>query len=302
VLTTELNSTPVDETEQADTITLIESATLGTRQRLTEGQPDWVLLRRIDRLCRLDAWASKLPPFCIAVLIAGDIPAPAFCAGFAFLVVHLASGYVANDVAEWDTDIAAGDAKPLHRLGTKQAWLLLLPLSGAAVASATAGALVAGNALPVLVGGSSIVAHFGYSFWPRLKARGSFGVVSSAFNQWVAAYAYTLSLVNGSDFGREGRGYLVGVLLTWLLALGIHGSLRHQFRDFDYDLGRTATFAARVGRANTLGAVRIARLAVVTLSLTPCFLFPNWEGVRMTCILTSFAVYHLVYYKRLETR
>lgn len=260
-------------------------------------------LRLLIDLVRVDAWISKLPALAIALLCLDGVfaldPAGAISIVLGLATLHLAIGYVANDLADWEYDIEASDERVAHSYGQRTLASVLMILI-AIMLSAIAALWLWGTSLASLGIALAVCATgFTYSFGPRFKDRAFAGVVFSSLTQWVFPYLVVIPLLE-TETDQLRSFLLVGALGLWLLLLGVHGALRHQLRDLPRDFGRRSTFAVVRGPRVTLRAVRTVRMLLAVACAAPAAVFiGNPIGLQCSLVISTFAVYHAVYHKRL---
>lgn len=266
-------------------------------------QRRWSLIAGTAASLRVEGWISKLPALVLAAYAVGalvDVPSSAVSYAVGFCCLHLALGYTANDLADWRHDVAAGDKRAAHRGGRRRLAGLVIALAVINALYLAAG-LWHGQLWPAWYGALTVALGFTYSFPPRLKGRGLLGVLFSAYIQWVTPMTMVL-LAPGVRVNGVSGAALLAVVLLWLFSLGCHGALRHQIRDYDADLGRTATYAVVRGLTTTGRLLTVSRVAVLCCCGTVAFIAPGPAGLASALSLTSFSVYHLIYYKRSERR
>lgn len=250
---------------------------------------------------RVGAWISKLPALVLGAYAAGaaiGIPSGDVCYSVVFCSLHLALGYTANDLADWRSDIEAGNPRSSHRYGRRYLTTVVLALAVANVLWLLGGA-VKGGAWQALFGLLTVALGFIYSFPPRLKGRGLAGVVFSAYTQWVSPMVFLL--LGPHVVVRDTGGVLViASVLIWLAGMGCHGALRHQIRDLAYDRAFTRTYAVDRGKERTRRALTLCRVGVFLAAASIALWTPRLAGVESALGLATFSIYHLFYYKRLE--
>jgi 4-hydroxybenzoate polyprenyltransferase len=253
-------------------------------------------LRTLLNALRTEAWISKLPGFFIAVLTLtlAHHRSPnetMLLYSILFLLGHMATGYVSNDLADWNHDRAAGDSRAIHRLSKSVSavfagTLMILQVSLILMMPCSWQIKLV---MLVLTG-----LHQIYSFPPRLKHRGGLSVISSSVNQWVAPFLVFGLLTETT------QSLVFYVLLVWLFGIGCNGAIRHQIRDFQRDENRSHTFVQAVGLDFAVSYLRGVQIACFLL---PLLSFPLLLSAASACnaivITESFALYHLLYHKRL---
>jgi 4-hydroxybenzoate polyprenyltransferase len=253
-------------------------------------------LRILLSALRTEAWISKFPGFFTAVLtlILAHQQSPNETMLFysiLFLLGQMITGYVINDLADWEHDRAAGDSRAIHQLPQPVAAVFAGSLMGLQIL------LILITPCPwqpkaVMLGLTGL--HPTYSFPPRLKHRGGLSVISSSVNQWVAPFL-VFGLLTGTA-----QSLIFGVLLVWLFGIGCNGAIRHQIRDVQRDENRSHTFVQAVGIRHAVHYLRGVQIACFLLPLVSFPLLLSAPTAGNAIVVTeSFALYHLLYHKRL---
>lgn len=256
------------------------------------------MIRTLIACLRIEAWISKFPPFflaCFLLMSVSDrVTFPQLFLISIFLFTHLISGYIANDVADWDKDMVAGDARAIHQLGKKLAWQIM---AIAVLVHLIVIAIIAKSnfwILGILLGFTTL--HLMYSFPPRFKNLGFASAVSSSFNQWLAAF-YTFALIY--PYTQPDPAILLG---AWMFVMGLNGAIRHQINDYHHDRQLTNTAVQGLGVPRSLKILKVIQwLACGVLPLVSYLILPSIEEASVFALtLASFAIYHTMYYKRLQ--
>lgn len=245
------------------------------------------------RMLRVEAWVSKIPGFFVAVLALAlykPITEEELLWSTGFLLTHLCTGYLINDIADWNSDLASGDERTMHRLGRRIGYVVLLIFTGLHLLVCTEIAIAAPSRWVLLLGLTTL--HFIYSVPPRLKSRGIWGVISSAINQWVAPFAVLVMQI--------GLGKPEAVLIAWLCLIGINGAVRHQMRDYYRDsIGEVQTFVRRIGPVQAVRLLYWIQRLVISVPLLLLLFLPLPKALVALVDTIGFTVYHTLYYKRL---
>jgi len=224
-------------------------------------------------------WAlSKVPAICLAatyLCLVHKNFSPAtlenlflFC--YIFAVANAALGYLLNDFADRDIDLAQGKKNAFHALGMPQG-LALMALSAGAMLWASVPFVLQPGFVPLWL--LSLALSIAYSLKPlRLKERGAIGVMAAA----VAMCGLPIVLMSVSlGFGCDWQALLLAFLCT------INGAtieIGHQRFDRAGDKSTgTATLAARMENhqlnrlySNMLSIDRAAIAAMIVLVLCAC--------------------------------
>ena len=251
---------------------------------------------------RLKAWVSKFPGFIVAVfcmLIASkEIESSILFWSLVFLIGHLATGYIANDIADWELDLSSDDKRDIHQLTKSGAyayfgfWLILHMLTNVYMA-------IAFQPWVIIVFILLLLFHMAFSFFPRLKSLGIIGVISSAFYQWVAPFLVYFILTSVQVSGSN--PILPILLILWLFVVGCNGAIRHQLHDYYRDSGKVKNLVQQIGVEKASKLLPLCQaLSAIIPGLSFLFLAPT-DAFSITVCASSFAVYHTMYYKRLKT-
>ena len=258
-------------------------------------------LKIVFRLTRFEGWISKLPGYTVATYAIMALGAQSLSypqsMGFLYLIGHLVTGYVGNDIADWGTDMISGDSREIHSFSSRgrisifivfcvlHFWLMIY--------------IAGDNMSCLIILGTLFVLHLLYSFPPRFKNRGIFGILSSAFNQWVAPFLAFLILAKEVIVSSEMK---IGALLIvfWLFAVGCNGAVRHQIHDFSFDTNNVGTFVQEFGVGAAFRILPVIQ-GVAIISPALFFMFISFtEALVVFFGMSSFAIYHTLYYKRLR--
>ncbi len=249
------------------------------------------------KILRFEAWVSKYPGFAVALLVSviNQVPYTADNIILALLIMtgHLATGYIANDLADWDTDIKAGDNRELHKLTKNAATILVCAICFAYILTI----FYLTSTFVFLICFVSFILHLSYSFFPRFKNRGILSVISSSLNQWVAPFVIYMVIENTftSNYG------VLSLLVVCLFLMGINGAISNQIRDYYRDQNQTETFVQKLGDPKKgLTLLRANQIMCIIAPLTFLIIVPPATALVSIIILITYVVYHTLYYKGLE--